>query len=249
MKEVSIITINYNNRDALGLTINSVKKQIDRSYEFIIIDGGSNDGSVDIIKQNEDCVDYWVSEPDKGIYNAMNKGLKHCTARWVFFLNSGDVFSDKYVLASVKFPDYDLNIGAVYGRYKYYSRYNELLVNNVQHPFTESKKMYRGMGFSHQSVFVRTDLALKFGFDESFKLCADYNMMMQIFKAGYKFERDNTIIAICDGRGGASYNNRHLQNLEQARVCGCDKDLMVLCYLKLIDIVRPIYRIIRKIRS
>ena len=243
---ISIITVNYNNAKDLEKTINSVISQTFHNYEFIIIDGGSSDNSTEVIRKNRQYITFWVSEKDAGIYNAMNKGLSHATGKWTFFLNSGDMFASSEVLRSVNF-DVDDEVGAIYGRYKFYDRYDKLQLNEVNNAFSVTKRRYRSMGFSHQSVFVRTELAKKFMFDETFKLCADYNMMMQIYKSGYKFRRDNTIISICDGRGGASYKNRHLQDLEQARVCGCDKDIAIRAYLLLTNIIRPVYRFIRKL--
>ena len=247
MKNLSIVTINFNNKEGLKITIDSVLKQSYYDFEYIIIDGGSNDGSIDVIKEYAKDIDFWVSEPDNGIYNAMNKGLSHCSGEWVYFLNSGDTFYNEEVLTSIVFDEALENVGAIYGRYKFYSRYNELKLNDVKHPFTESNKKFRGMGFSHQSVFVRTKLAQEIGFDERFKLCADYNMMMQLHKKGYIFKRDNTIIAVCDGRGGTSYNNRKLQNKETAIVCGCENNIFVKIYLATINVIRPIYRFVNKI--
>lgn len=247
MVKLSIVTICYNNKKELRETINSLISQTFNDYEYIIIDGGSKDGSVEIIREYANHINFWVSEPDKGIYNAMNKGLAHCYGEWVYFLNSGDVFYNDRVLASIDFEGVSEKVGAIYGRYKFYSRYNELILNEVKHPFTESERKYRSMGFSHQSVFVRTKLAQEIGFDESFKLCADYNMMMRIYRAGYVFKRDNTIIAICDGRGGASYKNRALQDKETAIVCGCQDDMVIVSYLWLINVLRPIYRYINSI--
>lgn len=247
MAKLSIVTICYNNKKELKKTISSVISQAFKDYEYIIIDGGSNDGSVEIIKEYEKYIDFWVSEPDKGIYNAMNKGLVHCNSEWVYFLNSGDVFYNNEVLANIDFDGASDKVGAIYGRYKFYSRYNELILNEVTHPFIESKRKYRSMGFSHQSVFVRTKLAQEIGFNENFKLCADYNMMMQIYKTGNDFKRDNTIIAMCDGRGGASYKNRALQDKETAIVCGCQDDIIIILYLWLINVIRPIYRYLNRI--
>ena len=97
----SIITINYNNRDGLEKTIQSVINQTCQDFEFIIIDGGSTDGSVDIIKKYNDRINYWVSEPDKGIYNAMNKGILQAHGEYLNFMNSGDCFFDNEVLNKV----------------------------------------------------------------------------------------------------------------------------------------------------
>lgn len=242
MKKVSIITISYNNCQELEKTINSVISQQNSDYEFIVIDGGSQDGSVNILNKYNSNIDYWVSEPDSGIYNAMNKGIEQASGEWIFFLNSGDIFASDDVLKSVDFDVNDEKIGAIYGKYKYYTRYNELQTNHVLHPFFSSDKKYRNMGFSHQSVFVRTVLAKRFHFDETYKLCADYDMMMRIYKAGYLFKRDETIIAICDGRGGASFKNRNLQEKEMARVCGCNNDIDIKLKLFLRRVERPIYR-------
>ena len=94
----SIITINYNNRDGLENTIKSVINQTCQDFEYIVIDGGSTDGSVDVINKYADKIDYWISEPDKGIYNAMNKGILRAHGEYLNFMNSGDYFYDNEVL-------------------------------------------------------------------------------------------------------------------------------------------------------
>lgn len=95
MKKLSIITINLNNSIGLEKTINSIKNQVYKNFEFIIIDGGSNDNSIELIKNNESIINYWISEPDFGIYNAMNKGLKIAKGEFCLFINSGDyLFSE-----------------------------------------------------------------------------------------------------------------------------------------------------------
>ena len=90
----SIITINYNNVEGLRNTIKSVVNQTYTDYEFIIIDGGSTDGSVEVIKEYANIITYWVSEPDKGIYNAMNKGIEVANGEYLNFMNSIFFFKD-----------------------------------------------------------------------------------------------------------------------------------------------------------
>ena len=85
--KVSVITINYNNCDGLSRTIESVVKQSFKEYEYIVIDGGSTDGSADVIRKYADKIDYWVSESDKGIYNAMNKGIDVAKGEYCNFMN------------------------------------------------------------------------------------------------------------------------------------------------------------------
>lgn len=99
--KVSIITINWNNKIGLEQTINSVLSQTFIDYEFIVIDGGSNDGGVDVIEANKDKIHYWISEPDAGIYNAMNKGIYAAQGEYCYFLNSGDVFVSNNVLTDI----------------------------------------------------------------------------------------------------------------------------------------------------
>ena len=102
---LSIITINYNDKEGLARTMNSVLSQTYTDFEYIVIDGGSNDGSKTIIEQHQDQLGYWVSEPDSGIYNAMNKGIAKANGEYILFLNSGDVLIDdtiiKYVCTAV----------------------------------------------------------------------------------------------------------------------------------------------------
>ena len=90
--KLSIITVNYNNVKGLVDTIESIVNQTNNDFEYIIIDGGSMDGSVDVIKRYIDKIDYWVSEKDHGIYHAMNKGIKVATCEYCIFMNSGDTF-------------------------------------------------------------------------------------------------------------------------------------------------------------
>ena len=98
---ISIITICFNAADDLKKTIKSVRAQVFNDYEYIVVDGGSKDATSEIIKSNADVITKWVSEPDKGIYDAMNKGIKMATGDWVIMMNAGDVFADSDVLQNV----------------------------------------------------------------------------------------------------------------------------------------------------
>lgn len=99
--KLSIITICYNNRTGMEKTAQSVSKQTFTDYEWIIIDGGSTDGSVDVIKKYSESVTFWVSEPDNGIYNAMNKGIKQSKGDYLLFLNSGDYLVSNTILEEI----------------------------------------------------------------------------------------------------------------------------------------------------
>ena len=106
----SIITINFNHADGLENTIQSVINQTCHDYEFIIIDGGSSDGSVDVIRKYKENINYWVSEPDGGIFPAMNKGTRQAHGDYCIYMNSGDTFYDNNVLEKVKTCNYTEDI-------------------------------------------------------------------------------------------------------------------------------------------
>lgn len=110
MKKLSIITINLNNKSGLIKTINSVINQEFTDFEWIIIDGASTDGSKQLIEQYTQYITYWISEPDKGIYNAMNKGIKIAKGEYCLFLNSGDYLASKYTLKRVFSHNYTADI-------------------------------------------------------------------------------------------------------------------------------------------
>lgn len=99
--KISIITICFNAATDLENTIASVRSQKYKDYEYIVVDGGSKDATLAVINDNSDKITKWVSEPDKGIYDAMNKGIKMASGEWVIMMNAGDVFADSQVLQNV----------------------------------------------------------------------------------------------------------------------------------------------------
>jgi len=99
---VSIVTVVYNSENLLQKTIDSIANQTETDYEYLIIDGNSTDQTIDIIKKNESKIDYWQSEPDKGLYDAMNKALAIAKGKYILFINSGDELNDANILTSIK---------------------------------------------------------------------------------------------------------------------------------------------------
>ena len=114
--KVSVITVVYNNATAIRQTMDSFFAQTWAEKEYIVIDGGSTDGTVDIIREYSDRLAYWCSEPDEGLYHAMNKGIAHCNGDWIIVLNSGDLFAFPNSLerAIVNTPDID-RVDVIYG--------------------------------------------------------------------------------------------------------------------------------------
>ena len=167
----SIITVNYNNRDGLKKTIESVVCQTFRDYEFIVIDGGSTDGSVDVLKEYDDKITYWVSEPDKGIYNGMNKGIAKATGDYLNFMNSGDCFYADDVLQRV--ADYNSQADFIVGRDYHYNERLQRGHASIQPPRTTMMHFFVAT-LDHQSSFIRRELLADSPYDESHRLVSDW---------------------------------------------------------------------------
>ena len=167
--KLSIITINYNNREGLRKTIESVVNQTCQDFEYIVIDGGSTDGSAEVIKEYSDKIDYWVSEPDKGIYNAMNKGIKKALGEYCIFMNSGDYFYSPDTIETVfsKQVTTDIICGNTH-------------TNKLKVPPQEITLDYLfNNSICHQCAFIRTSLMKKYEYDENYKIVADRKFFIQ----------------------------------------------------------------------
>ena len=226
MNRITIITVCYNCANCIEDTIHSVLSLNYPNVEYIIIDGQSKDETMSIIKKYEEHITHVVSEKDKGIYDAMNKGLSLATGDWTFFLNAGDVFDDKDVLLKLPFGEYTQvsDVCAIIGDIKV-DLNGDVSVRRKNIPFYRNNKKYKNMGFSHQGVFVKTMYAKSTMFDLLYKLCADYNMMVSLHKQGLKFIETDVPICTIQGGVGASANNRDRQMKEEALVCECADSL------------------------
>lgn len=177
--KLSIITINLNNEAGLKKTIDSVINQTFTDYEFIIIDGKSTDGSVDLIKQHEDKITYWVSEKDSGIYNAQNKGIKLAKGEYLYFLNSGDALYEDSTLQTV-FGD-DPHDPFICGSF-YMEQKGELTPDTSYKDRDWHIAIYELFsGFlCHQAFFIHRSNFEQFGlYDESLKVVADWKLFFQ----------------------------------------------------------------------
>jgi glycosyltransferase involved in cell wall biosynthesis len=172
---ISIVTINFNNAVGLQKTIASVLNQTVKPHEFIIVDGASTDGSVEILKSRSDKNVTWTSEPDKGIYNAHNKGLRRVTGEYVLFLNSGDELVNAEILEKVSpfLTEMDLIYGdliIVESSREWIKKYNEPV----------SFGYFLGDTFPHQGTFIKKAIFEKTGyFDETLKLSSDWKFFIE----------------------------------------------------------------------
>lgn len=175
MMKYSIITINYNNALGLERTIISVVSQKYQGYEFIIIDGGSTDGSLDVIEKYSDKIDFWVSESDKGIYHAMNKGSYHANGDYCIFMNSGDCFYDGNVLDDfLAFLDKeDILVGKVS-----VDENNSIISPPPPDGELTLYHLYSG-AIPHQGSFIKKELLKKYPYDENLKISSDWKFFIQ----------------------------------------------------------------------
>lgn len=197
---VSIVTVSYNAVSTIEQTILSVINQTYSNIEYIIIDGGSTDGTVDVIKKYQDKVAFWVSEPDKGIYDAMNKGVKVAAGDWINFMNAGDTFVTSTIISDIFSEKCSSDV--IYGNsiYCYEGGTISVTAKNINY-------LSQGMIFCHQSSFVTTNLLKLHLFDSKYKFAADYDFFWKIYKLGNKFEYRQREIAMYSLEGGATDTN------------------------------------------
>lgn len=209
--KLSIITINYNNVEGLRRTIDSVLCQTWRDFEWIFIDGGSTDGSKELIEKTAaECpnVSYWCSEPDKGVYNAQNKGIAHAQGEYLNFMNSGDTFYDENVLMNVscELRGEDICCG-------------DTLCDDglrMDSPYEISGEFFfQKRTLCHQSCFIRTHLQKKFPYDEKYKIVADRKFLIHVFLLNNSsYKKINHIVSIYDTKGYSSDINKLEVELE-----------------------------------
>ena len=210
----SIITINYNNRDGLENTIKSVINQTCQDFEYIVIDGGSTDGSVDVIKKYDDRIDYWISEPDKGIYNAMNKGILQAHGEYLNFMNSGDCFYDEKVLQEVYVR---LNNDMVVGRDFHFNQQTKRSHKTI-FPLRLSMFTFYSSYLPHQSTFFKKNLFENAMYDESYKIVSDWKFYIQkIIDEACNVSFIDVVVAWRE-QDGISSGEMDLVNIEREKV-------------------------------
>lgn len=202
MKVLSIVTVCYNNIDDLKLTINSLKEQIGydcSQIEMCIVDGDSCDGTKNFLRGLDDMTDFqvrYISEPDDGVYYAMNKGIEMSCGDWIFFLNAGDVFHNKEVLMVIIQQLEKTKSDVVYGKSFKCNRWTQYEVK----PSDISNLKY-DMIFCHQAMMFRKRVFEKYPYDVKYKIVSDYNSVLKMYLAGVAFEYIDLCITNYDMNG------------------------------------------------
>lgn len=234
MKKLSIITVNYNNFRGLQKTVESVVSQTWQEFDYIVIDGGSTDGSATYLESQKDKITYWVSEPDTGIYNAMNKGIAKATGEYLLFLNSGDHFYTTTILAESHshLKDFDLIYFDIIHVSKTFSKV-------VTYP---SELVFSDLFFDtlpHQATFIKKNMFDNFGlYDESLKIVSDWKFfILAIFKHECTYHKVNKTLVVfyLDGLSYSLDYSEENNNVLQSNFPAFYSDYRELKKLKMIN--------------
>ncbi|MDQ3141070.1 MAG: glycosyltransferase, partial [Bacteroidota bacterium] len=174
--KLSVITINFNNKAGLEKTIRSVIDQSFKDFEYILIDGGSTDGSAEVIRERAGEFAYWVSEKDNGIYNAMNKGILAAKGEYLLFLNSGDYLINSVILENIS-PELNGD-PVIYGNGKTESSTGKC--TNVEVPENPGLDFFSGNSLFHPSAFINRTLFGQYGlYNEANKIVSDWEFFIK----------------------------------------------------------------------
>ena len=210
---ISVVTVVFNSEKLIDITIQSVIEQDYPNIEYIVIDGGSSDGTIKHLKKNRKKITHLISESDGGIYDAMNKGIFVARGHWINFLNAGDCFISKNTISKLV-PYIEESSDVIYGSVGIiYSNFCR-----IQNP-GNYKNLWRGMQFSHQSAFIKLKYHKKNLFNINNKIAADLGFFFEAHKKGLIFQEiPQTISAVING--GISESNRISTILDSCRaVC------------------------------
>ncbi|WP_395051083.1 glycosyltransferase family 2 protein [Flavobacterium sp.] len=240
--KLSIITVNFNNFIGLQKTVESVASQTWKGFEHIVIDGGSTDGSVGYIESKNELFEYWVTEPDRGVYHAMNKGIAKASGEYLLFLNSGDHFYNKKVLEKNQHVilDYDLIYFNMYviGENKKFIK---------EYPGTLSFAYFLKDNLPHQAIFIKKKLFQTVGlFKDDFKIVADWKFFIDSvcrYSASYLHVNNTMTTFYLDGISSLPENrvviNDEKQHILQSDYSAYMQDLEdVLKYMTIVHSLR-----------
>lgn len=214
MKKLSIITINYNNAQGLRATHQSIAKQTFRDFEWLVVDGGSKDGSKEFVAEHAADVAWWCSERDGGIYNAMNKGILHATGQYLLFLNSGDTLFEPTTLQKV-FDGEARDADVLYGDWREIQpwRCNKFRCS----PHKVHYYYFATRPLCHQTAFIRASLLKASPYDETYRICSDWAKWVELSREGRTFT--HLPVTVCNyRRDGISYRAAAQLRVEHKRI-------------------------------
>jgi glycosyltransferase involved in cell wall biosynthesis len=250
MMKLSIITVVLNNKGCIEDCIQSVLSQKYENIEYIMVDGGSTDGTVEIIKKYEEFISKWISEPDKGLYDAMNKGIGMATGDVVGILNSDDMYANQHVLEKVAAVFADGQSESCYGDLIYVDPDNADRIQRVwrSDPYNVHR-FYQGWMPPHPTFFVSRRVYERYGlFDLNFPLAADYELILRFL---YKYNVSASYIPECLVKmrmGGRSHpglintSNNVIENYRAWKANGLKPNLFTF-------LMKPLFKVFQYTRN
>ncbi len=187
---ITVVTVVYNGEEHLEQTIQSVIEQTYDNVEYIIIDGGSTDNTVNIIEKYEDQIDYWVSEPDGGIYYAMNKSIQLVLGEYVIFMNAGDWFINSVIVGNIAKRVEEQKVDYIFGDLNRIDSDGNIEIHKGD---IKTYKKYTPIG--HQALFVKRTVLKEIPFDTQYRIMADYDMMIKFIKQRRTYIYTDSVIA------------------------------------------------------
>ena len=241
---VSVITVCYNSAEMLQRTIKSLRIQTYKEIEYIVIDGASKDNTLQVIKENQDIINLWISEPDNGLYFAMNKGLELANGDYVIFINAGDMFYSPETLEKV-FANHQDDIDIYYGDTMILAEnLKELGSRRLTPPKQLTKNSFRwGMTVCHQSIFIKRSIAPKY--DTSYRITADYDWVLSSIENAKKIVNTKQYISKFLS-GGLSSKHIMKANKERFRIMIKHYGLITALWYNFLMLFRLIITYIRK---
>lgn len=200
--KLSIITITYNNLEGLKRTTMSIKQQTWKDYEWIVIDGGSTDGTKDYLESLVPQPDFWVCEKDNGVYNAQNKGIAKATGEYTICMNAGDKFHSPSTLEQVF--SHEITADIVYGNWQ--RIYSDERTEMRQAPQKISPLFFYYSNICHQAMFIKRHVMQENPFNEEYKIYADWSKWRDLHYKGYSFEY--IPVCVCDFEADCGLSER-----------------------------------------
>lgn len=240
MTMLTIVTVTKNCADTLKKTIESVSRVKKENIEYLIIDGKSTDNTLKIIQNFPSVIDFWISESDCGIYDAMNKGVKYAKGKYVIFLNGDDEFllDDFNEILRILFSATEEIVAAV-TKVKSLDRSDNILI-------PEPWMLYFVNAIPHPSTFVRRDLLLKYPFRTDLKIASDYDFFLKCLMSGIKFKTISNVVSL-HNRGGAS-GDKKLSQIEVALIKKKHLGFLFVAFNFLWHLVKIYKKLLRLIR-
>lgn len=235
--KVTIVTVCFNCKNTIERTIQNVLKQTYPRLEYIVIDGGSTDGTKQIVERYADRLAYWSSEPDKGIYDAMNKGIRKATGEWILFRNAGDYFFTPTTIEDVFKWYEDRGEAVIAGGTRNFGRegYND------KYYVSQTADIWNNAFISHPSSFIRMTVQKAHPYATSYRIASDYLLFQTLLLEGLSVARYDAIVSLFDCEDGISSTQLALawkEMLQIRRALGAPEEVLKVTERKLVRIQR-----------